>query len=61
MPCRGSGKVISHLGGEEHSVDCPWCEGTGRRIEGIDAQARWPVEQGEPQPAASAAQSDGAS
>jgi hypothetical protein len=37
-PCRGSGKLISGLGGQPHEVICPWCRGTGRRIPGIDAQ-----------------------
>jgi DnaJ-class molecular chaperone len=39
-PCRGTGKVISTLGGEPREVECPWCEGTGRFIPGHDAQAR---------------------
>ena len=30
-PCRGTGKVVSNLGGTPHEVTCPWCEGTGRR------------------------------
>lgn len=38
-PCRGTGKVISNLGGTPVDVDCPWCEGTGRPIPGHDAQA----------------------
>jgi DnaJ-class molecular chaperone len=37
--CRGTGKVISTLGGEPKQVTCPWCEGTGRYIPGHDAQA----------------------
>jgi DnaJ-class molecular chaperone len=37
--CRGTGKVISTLGGEPKQVTCPWCEGTGRFIPGHDAQA----------------------
>jgi DnaJ-class molecular chaperone len=41
MPCRGTGKVISNLGGTASSVTCPWCEGSGARIPGIDAQAKW--------------------
>ena len=41
MPCRGSGKLISNLGGSPSTVTCPWCEGGGVRIPGIDAQARW--------------------
>jgi hypothetical protein len=39
--CRGSGLVISHLGGEPHELPCPWCEGSGLRLRGHDAQARW--------------------
>jgi hypothetical protein len=42
MPCRGTGRVISKLGGETSVVACPWCDGSGVRIAGIDAQARWP-------------------
>ena len=41
MPCRGTGKVISSLGGETKGVPCPWCEGTGTPIAEHDAQARW--------------------
>jgi hypothetical protein len=41
MPCRGTGKVISNLGGTPSSVTCPWCEGSGTRVVGIDAQAKW--------------------
>ena len=41
MACRGSGKVISNLGGTPKDVACPWCQGTGRRIPGIDAQEPW--------------------
>jgi DnaJ-class molecular chaperone len=37
--CRGTGKVISTLGGEPQQVTCPWCEGTGRFIPNHDAQA----------------------
>ncbi len=50
MPCRGSGQVISNLGGAPSNVTCPWCAGTGVRTSGIDAQARWPAERpgGEP-------------
>jgi hypothetical protein len=29
-PCRGTGQVISKLGGDPHPVECPWCHGTGR-------------------------------
>lgn len=48
MPCAGRGSVISKLGGEPHSEQCPWCGGTGERQQGIDAQARWQSEDGEP-------------
>jgi DnaJ-class molecular chaperone len=41
MPCRGTGKVISALGGEQKTVTCPWCDGSGKRQMGVDAQARW--------------------
>ncbi len=41
MPCRGSGELISNLGGTPSKVSCPWCEGGGVRLSGIDAQARW--------------------
>jgi len=41
MACRGTGKLISTDGGEPQAVECPWCKGTGRRIPGHDAQARW--------------------
>ena len=57
MACRGSGRVISNLGGTPSTVDCPWCDGSGMRVPGIDAQARWLPVDGEdvastpPQPA----------
>lgn len=41
MPCRGTGELISNLGGTPSKVTCPWCEGGGVRIPGVDAQARW--------------------
>ncbi|HEX2409644.1 MAG TPA: hypothetical protein VHJ39_00640 [Solirubrobacteraceae bacterium] len=37
--CRGTGRVISGLGGTPQPVECPWCEGTGKLIPGHDAQA----------------------
>jgi DnaJ-class molecular chaperone len=37
-PCRGTGKVISGLGGEPRDVSCPWCGGTGVREPGRNAQ-----------------------
>jgi hypothetical protein len=47
MPCRGSGQVISNLGGTSTTVTCPWCAGGGVRLAEVDGQARWPKEQGE--------------
>jgi DnaJ-class molecular chaperone len=44
MACRGSGHVISNLGGTASTVTCPWCGGDGVRIPGVDAQARWLAE-----------------
>jgi hypothetical protein len=44
MPCRGTGSVISKLGGTERKVTCPWCRGEGVRLTGADAQ-EWRVEQ----------------
>jgi DnaJ-class molecular chaperone len=38
-PCRGTGSVISALGGTPKPVTCPWCEGSGRFIAEHDAQA----------------------
>jgi DnaJ-class molecular chaperone len=38
-PCRGTGRIVSRLGGSAQTVTCPWCEGTGRVIPGHDAQA----------------------
>jgi hypothetical protein len=45
MPCRGSGRVISNLGGTSTTVTCPWCAGGGVRVPDVDAQERWPKEQ----------------
>jgi hypothetical protein len=42
MACRGSGQVISNLGGAPSKLTCPWCGGDGVRLLGVDAQARWP-------------------
>ncbi len=39
--CRGTGVVISNLGGEPHEQPCPWCDGSGRWLREHDAQARW--------------------
>jgi hypothetical protein len=38
LACRETGRVSSGLGGTPHLVTCPWCQGTGHRIPGIDAQ-----------------------
>jgi DnaJ-class molecular chaperone len=38
-PCRGTGTVISNLGGTAQQVTCPWCEGGGVQIPAHDAQA----------------------
>jgi DnaJ-class molecular chaperone len=46
-PCRGTGKLISGLGGTPHEVVCPWCRGTGEFIPGLDAQQS-PAEDGAP-------------
>jgi DnaJ-class molecular chaperone len=46
-PCRGTGHLISGLGGTPHQVVCPWCRGTGHRIPGTDAQQS-PAEGGAP-------------
>jgi len=47
MACRGSGRVISNLGGSPSTVPCPWCGGAGLRLIGGDAQAHWDVADGE--------------
>jgi len=41
MPCRGTGRVISNLGGTPSTVTCPWCGGGGVRLAEVDAQASW--------------------
>ena len=38
-PCRGTGTVFSGAGGTQHTLPCPWCEGTGFQIPEHDAQA----------------------
>ncbi len=47
MACRGSGQVISNLGGSPSTVSCPWCAGSGVRVAEIDAQSGWPTEDAE--------------
>jgi DnaJ-class molecular chaperone len=37
-PCRGSGTVISGLGGVQRRIACPWCGGSGVRDPARDAQ-----------------------
>jgi DnaJ-class molecular chaperone len=37
-PCRGTGRIVSNLGGSANTVTCPWCDGTGRFAQGHDAQ-----------------------
>ena len=44
MACRGSGRVISNVGGAASTVVCPWCDGGGVRLPEVDAQAQWPAE-----------------
>jgi DnaJ-class molecular chaperone len=44
VPCHGTGKVISNLGGHARKVTCPWCRGGGERLTGMDAQ-EWQQEQ----------------
>jgi hypothetical protein len=41
MACRGTGRVISNLGGSASTVSCPWCGGSGLRAVDIDAQSHW--------------------
>jgi hypothetical protein len=41
MPCRGSGQVVSNLGGTPKRVSCPWCGGGGVRLAGVNAQEKW--------------------
>jgi hypothetical protein len=55
MACRGSGQVISNLGGTPSNLTCPWCGGGGVRVPGIDAQARWRAQDAEAASAGAAA------
>ncbi len=55
MACRGRGRVISNLGGVQSEVACPWCEGSGMRVPGIDAQATWRAQREEQDAASQAA------
>ncbi len=47
MPCRGTGQVISNLGGSPSLLTCPWCAGSGVRVPGVDAQEHWRERQDE--------------
>lgn len=47
MPCHGTGRVISNLGGTAAKITCPWCSGDGHRHHDIDAQAHWSGGEGE--------------
>jgi DnaJ-class molecular chaperone len=65
--CRGTGTLISNLGGTPSEVDCAWCEGTGTFLPDHDAQAAKKAEREAapaPEPAAesesSSDESDGA-
>lgn len=50
-PCRGTGKVVSQLGGKREEIPCPWCDGGGIRLPEHNAQARF---KGETEPVQSA-------
>jgi len=47
-PCRGTGKLISGLGGDPHEVTCPWCGGTGEFQPGRDGQLAGPADVSKP-------------
>ena len=53
--CRGTGTLISNLGGSPSDVECAWCEGTGVFLPEHDAQAAKRAAQGEGEPAADTA------
>ena len=54
MACRGTGRVISNLGGTASTVECPWCGGGGLRLVDIDAQSHWGPGEAAEEPSASA-------
>jgi DnaJ-class molecular chaperone len=37
--CRGTGRLISGLGGTPHEVTCPWCDGSGE-FQGFESNAQ---------------------
>lgn len=37
--CRATGRVFANRAGEQITVDCPWCQGSGSWEPGFDAQA----------------------
>ena len=46
--CRGTGRLISGLGGTQHEVTCPWCGGDGMFHSGRDAQQSAPADSDTP-------------
>jgi hypothetical protein len=52
MACRGTGQVISNLGGAASKLTCPWCEGQGVRLPAVDAQSRWAAQDADAAPVA---------
>ena len=46
MACRGTGQVVSNLGGTSTTITCPWCRGSGVRVADVDAQQAWREEAG---------------
>lgn len=38
-PCRGTGRLISGLGGTPNEVTCPWCDGSGE-FQGFESNAQ---------------------
>ncbi|MDO8210827.1 hypothetical protein [Conexibacter sp. CPCC 206217] len=52
--CRGSGRVISGLGGTPNEITCPWCEGSGTYIPEHNAQEAGVVLRGDAPPPAAA-------
>ena len=58
MACRGTGRVISNLGGTPSTVECPWCSGSGLRPAEVDAQAHWGESEGSGEQPASDAGGD---